>query len=166
MSFLRPVIIDIEASGFGQGSYPIEIGIIMDDGQSYDFLIHPEPQWTHWDQQAQAVHGIDRSLLLAHGLSIFEVAHALNHLLEGRTAYSDGWGFDSTWLSLLFYEAGQSQTFRMDALTRILSPQQMQLWDRTKASLRVAQGNEHHRALLDARLLQDTFVQTRRLCST
>ena len=30
-----PIIIDIEASGFGRGSYPIEIGYHMPDGESY-----------------------------------------------------------------------------------------------------------------------------------
>ena len=58
-----PVIIDIEASGFGRGSYPIEIGYYQPDGQSFCSLIRPDPAWTHWDDSAEQVHGIARPLL-------------------------------------------------------------------------------------------------------
>jgi hypothetical protein len=42
-----PSILDVEASGFGAGSYPIEIGYISGDGSSYCTLIRPAPTWTH-----------------------------------------------------------------------------------------------------------------------
>jgi hypothetical protein len=42
-----PLIIDVEASGFGGTSYPIEIGVALDYGHKYCTLIHPEPGWTH-----------------------------------------------------------------------------------------------------------------------
>jgi hypothetical protein len=44
-----PAVLDVEASGFGAGSYPIEIGYIASDGTSYCTLIRPAPSWTHWD---------------------------------------------------------------------------------------------------------------------
>ena len=48
-----PLIIDVEASGFGGASYPIEIGVALDDGHKYCALILPEPEWTHWDAAAE-----------------------------------------------------------------------------------------------------------------
>ena len=62
-----PVIIDIEASGFGRGSYPIEIGYYTPEGSSYCTLICPEADWVHWDASAESVHGIQRELLLRKG---------------------------------------------------------------------------------------------------
>ena len=37
-----PTILDIEASGFGRGSYPIEIGFSAGDGVLFCGLIVPE----------------------------------------------------------------------------------------------------------------------------
>ena len=37
-----PLIIDVEASGFGPTSYPIEIGLALDDGHKYCILVHQE----------------------------------------------------------------------------------------------------------------------------
>ena len=45
----NPLIIDVEASGFGSKSYPIEIGVALNDGQRFCTLILPAPNWTHWD---------------------------------------------------------------------------------------------------------------------
>ncbi len=44
-----PTIIDIEASGFGRGSYPIEVGFITADGKTGCSLIKPEAQWKSWN---------------------------------------------------------------------------------------------------------------------
>ena len=74
-----PCVLDIEASGFGRGSYPIEIGFVLPDGTAYCTLIVPDEGWTHWDGDAERVHGISRSLLQRHGRSAHEVAVELNH---------------------------------------------------------------------------------------
>ena len=38
-AFEPPAVLDIEASGFGVGSYPIEVGFVLPDGQSYCSLL-------------------------------------------------------------------------------------------------------------------------------
>jgi hypothetical protein len=159
---VEPVILDIEASGFGRGSYPIEVGIVLPSGNVHSFLIKPLEDWTHWNEDAEKIHGISRELIKAEGLSLIEVATSLNELLEGYPVYSDGWGFDSTWLSLLYYEAGKKQSFKLDALARIISEEQMVLWDQVKFELREEMKLEHHRAGPDALLLQMTWVKTQR----
>ena len=55
-----PIIIDVEASGFGNGSYPIEVGVALDDDTKFCSLIHPAPEWDHWDDEAEKVHRIAR----------------------------------------------------------------------------------------------------------
>src|SRR3954468_2528729 len=78
-----PCVIDIEASGFGRGSYPIEIGFVLPDGTAYCTLIVPDESWTHWDGDAERIHGISRALLQRHGRSASEVANELNQRLAG-----------------------------------------------------------------------------------
>ena len=48
-------VIDIEASGLGAGSYPIEVGIVLANGFTYDSLIARPGFWTHWDEEAEKI---------------------------------------------------------------------------------------------------------------
>jgi hypothetical protein len=47
-----PAIIDVEASGFGSLSYPIEVGVVDQTGIRFCSLIKPQNDWIHWDEQA------------------------------------------------------------------------------------------------------------------
>ncbi|MDB5851379.1 MAG: hypothetical protein JWP29_5131, partial [Rhodoferax sp.] len=62
-----PTVLDVEASGFGRHSYPIEVGYVLPDGKTYCTLIRPEPTWTHWDPEAEHLHHISRETVLAMG---------------------------------------------------------------------------------------------------
>lgn len=157
----HPIMLDIEASGFGKGSYPIEIGVVLEDGSVHSWLVRPQADWTHWSAEAESMHGLERELLVSQGSPIREVAEALNRLLEGRIAYTDGWGFDSTWLALLFYHAERRQAFRLESLAAILSEQQLTHWHRVKDKLRSQQGSAYHRAGPDALLLQQAWIKTK-----
>src|SRR5262249_19417571 len=95
-----PDVIDIEASGFGAGSYPIEVGLVTAEGERFCTLVRPASHWNHWDPKAASLHGISRQSLIEFGRPVAEVARALNEKLSGRTAYSDAWGYDFTWLAL------------------------------------------------------------------
>lgn len=116
----NPIIIDIEASGFGDRSYPIEVGVALDDDTKYCSLILPAPDWDHWDDAAEKVHRIARDILETHGRTVQEVAASLNRLFEGRTLYSDGWVVDKPWLTTLFHKAGMDMKFRVSPLELIL----------------------------------------------
>ena len=84
MSIELPPIIDVEASGFGRGSYPIEIGFALEDREVHSYLIKPQPSWTHWSDEAQAIHGISREQLQSDGLSVRDVALLLNDHLYNK----------------------------------------------------------------------------------
>lgn len=157
-----PAIMDIEASGFGQGSFPIEIGVAAETGDIYSWLIKPQSNWTHWQEQAQALHGISREQLAEQGSEAVAIVDELNELFEGQVLYSDGWGFDSGWLSLLFYVAGRNMLFRLETLPKILSQYQLEHWDQHKGLIRKKRGLSHHRAAEDAELLQLTYLETAR----
>lgn len=156
-----PTLLDIEASGFGRGSYPIEIGLARADGSCCAFLVQPLEEWTHWDPKAELLHGISRARLQREGLPVAQVARWLNdELSEIGVAYSDSWGYDNTWLSLLFHHAGMLPAFRLEALRILLSESQLALWHRTREALVRELGVCRHRAAEDARLLQLTYQRT------
>ena len=157
---INPFIIDIEASGFGSTSYPIEIGVALADGQKFCTLILPAPGWTHWDEEAEKVHHISRQVLETYGKPIQEVADELNKLLAGLTLYSDGWVVDKPWLTTLFYAAGRTMKFNVSPLEMILSEKQMADWKETKDNIIHKLKLARHRASNDAWIIQETFKKT------
>lgn len=158
----RPLIIDVEASGFGGTSYPIEIGVALDDGHKYCALVSPEPGWTHWDGEAEKVHRISRDILETYGRPGRSVAETLNELLASRTVYSDGWVVDKPWLATLFHAARIEMQFRVSPLEMILSEAQMQLWHEEKDRVLATLDLSRHRASHDAWVIQETYNRTRR----
>lgn len=154
-----PCVIDIEASGFGRGSYPIEIGFVLPDGRTMCRLVKPVEGWTHWDGAAERLHGLTRDLIERHGQPAEVVAALLNDHLRGSTVYCDNWAHDYAWLAILYEVAGCSPTFRLRHLRELMDDRQASLWDAACASARAQQGgNARHRASQDARLLQQAFA--------
>lgn len=156
-----PAILDLEASGFGRHSYPIEVGYVLPDGSSYCSLIRPAAHWTHWDPAAESVHHIPRHTLERHGRSAAEVAHQLNDALRGRTVFSDGWAHDYPWLAALFEEAGMVPAFKLESLRTLLSEDEAQAWAATREAVGREVPDRRHRASSDARMLQLTLMRVR-----
>jgi len=157
----RPFIIDVEASGFGPLSYPIEIGVAAESGRRYSTLIKPVDEWTYWDKEAEKVHGITRDILTRHGKPIKEVAAKLNDLLDKRSVFSDGWVVDKPWITRLFAAARLPQFFTVSAIETILSEAQMAIWHETKNEFTQKNHLERHRASIDAYIIQETYIRTR-----
>ena len=157
-----PNIIDIEASGFGARSYPIEVGVALDDGAKYCSLILPAAHWDHWDPDAERVHRIGRDLLQTHGRPVDEVARALNHLFRGRTLFSDAWVVDKPWVSTLFEAARIPPEFSVSPLELILTEDQMERWHAAKHCVLAEVNQQRHRASIDAWVIQQTSVRTLR----
>jgi hypothetical protein len=156
-----PIILDIEASGFGKNSYPIEVGFIDESLNTWCALIKPEEDWQHWDFEAENMHDISRDCLLKHGKSAKLVAEALNQKLQNKTVYSDGWMHDFTWISLLFDSAKIQQRFKLEDLRHVLTPKQEAIWHTTKKLVQQELNTKRHRASVDAKVLQLTWQRTR-----
>lgn len=165
MRNLRPNVIDFEASGFGEDSYPIEVGVVLANGDKYCALIKPAGKWLFWDAQAERVHGLSRELLHEHGKPIQVVATELNAFLAGRVVYSDGWVVDKPWLSRLSYESGIEPSFYLSPLELILKEDQMEIWSQIKQEVIDCLALRRHRASSDALIVQETFARTRQLTS-
>ncbi len=159
-----PGIIDIEASGFGRNSYPIEVGLVLPGGETYCHIIRPDDSWTHWDGSAEAVHGITRSLLLRTGRPPKQVARELNQRLAGSRIYTDAWSYDVSWLGKLYDLCDMPQLFRLESLRALMSEEQAALWHPVKEQVTKESRLTRHRASTDALILQQTFNRTLALC--
>lgn len=159
--FDAPAVLGIEASGFGRDSYPVEIGFVLPDGQSYCSLIRPAPGWTHWDPAAERVHRIPLATVVKHGREVLEVATQLNERLRGRTLYCDGWAHDCARLGALYEAAGLNPTFRLDNLRALLTDQEAAFWNVVKTQVTTEMRLPRHRASSDAKVLQQTLVRLR-----
>lgn len=158
--FQIPIIMDLEASGFGPQSYPIEVGLALSNGDRFCTLIRPHADWDHWDTSAQGVHNITRDMLMRHGADVHDVATQLNNLLAGMTVYSDGWVVDKPWLIRLFHAAGMEMAFQLSPIEMIMTEPQILLWDDTKIRVTENAAIARHRASNDAWLIQQTYLET------
>ena len=156
-----PAILDVEASGFGRGSYPVEVGYVLEDGGSQCMLVRPEPDWNHWSPDAEELHHIRRADLLEYGLPTAVVADDLNRELSGRTLYTDAWGHDYSWLARLYDAAGRAPSFRLESLQALLTDCEIARWRAQKEQVALVLGLPRHRACADAHLLQATLVKLR-----
>lgn len=159
-NLIEPVIIDVEASGFGHDSYPIEIGVALEGGEKYCSLLLPAEDWTHWDTEAETVHRIARDILETYGKPLVEVANELNNLLRGKTVYTDGWVVDKPWILKLFNRCNIEPEFYTSSLEMILSEQQMSVWHETKDRILEEMDLQRHRASYDAYIIQQTWMRT------
>ena len=151
--------LDIEASGFGRHSYPIEVGYVMDDGRAWCTLIRPLPEWTHWDPEAARVHGITREALQKHGRDPIVVARSLNEALAGRTVYCDGWAHDYPWLATLFDAADLAPRFHLESAAALLPGDLLDRLDTARQHAQATLGLGRHRASGDARMLQHALAE-------
>lgn len=151
-------VLDIEASGLGSGSYPIEIGITLDNGVEYQSLISPVAEWSHWDKRAEAIHGISYEDVMRYGRSVQDVCEDINRLCEGKTLISDCWVYDKPWYDRLFGAAGIAATARCSAIEFVLDEQQLAMYQHKKNLVARMMGLEQHRALNDALIIQHTLM--------
>lgn len=156
-----PTILDLEASGFGRGSYPIEVGFVEASGIPFCSLIRPAPGWQHWDEGAEALHGISRELLARHGREPEWVAREINTRLAGQTVYCDGWAHDYSWLAKLFEQVGMLPRFRLEDLRRLLDEDQARRWQDVVQQVRAEAQLRRHRASADAKVLQLALQRVR-----
>jgi DNA polymerase III epsilon subunit-like protein len=154
-----PCVIDIEASGLGRASFPIEVGWVGGDGRAMCTLVQPEPDWTHWDGSAERLHGITPAMLQAHGKPAARVAALLNADLSGQTVYTDAWAHDYPWLARLFDAAGLSPRFKLESVATLVAVDRLHDLTAAQREALAALGLTRHRASNDARALQAALLK-------
>lgn len=100
------VFLDFEASSLSDRSYPVEVAWVFQDGRSESRLIKPAPEWTEWDEEAEAIHGISRVKLEEEGEPHDVVAARMIETLSGHDLFASAPSWDGKWLSVLLRGAG------------------------------------------------------------
>ncbi len=114
-----PCFLDFEASGFGAGSYPIEVAWSLPTEEIECYLIHPAREWVHkgvWDIAAEHLHGISFASLEREGRDLVWVCERMNAQLSDQVVFCDGLVYDIFWLQRLFEAADDSPTFTLASL--------------------------------------------------
>lgn len=149
--------LDLESSGF-QG-YPIQVGIIKEDGSTYESLIKPHSEWLEeleWDYNAQCIHNLEQDYVIENGASIYVVASELNDFVAGEYIFVDSY-YDVMWLNLLYEYAEIPRTFNMFVLGKILPEDFMMHWSLMFNKIHKESNLKLHDALSDAKMIQKTF---------
>jgi len=147
--------IDLEASGLGDKSWPIEVGWAKNGEIPQSLLIKPFSDWPRaaWDSSAQSLHGLSIDDLNDHGLDVVHVCKKLNNFLAGATVYSDAPDWDGYWLYRLHTAARMRQTFKLAHIAELMPPinlaEKLQLVAKTNAL-----APHTHRAADDVRHMQ------------
>jgi len=99
------IILDLEASGLGRDSWPIEVGLAWVEAgeiKIWSSLIRPEPDWDvdAWDPIAEDIHGISRDDLTS-APTAWVVAEQLRQHIAGRPVFSDAPDHDLKWMRRL-----------------------------------------------------------------
>jgi DNA polymerase III epsilon subunit-like protein len=105
------VFLDFEASSLAKRSYPIEVAWVFADCDAHPapeetHLIRPAPDWTDWDPEAEAIHGIAGDTLLRDGEPLEVVAARMVEVLDDHTLVASAPSWDGKWLSALLRTAG------------------------------------------------------------
>jgi hypothetical protein len=113
---------DVEASGFGPDSYPIEIAWSDESGEIQRNLINPKtiPHWTSWSTESEKIHGLERQRLERNGWNPEFVADRLIEDLQGKIVYTDAPEFDQQWVEQLFRAVNKPMPFHCEHIDELL----------------------------------------------
>lgn len=143
-------IIDVEASGLSDESYPIQIGWQHrgDFSRFHEVLIRPHPDWVYWDEDAEnRVHHISRQSLLS-GIDIEDACRLLNDTFRRTPVYSDCNSADGFWIDRLFTTAHIKQEFEIKSIYDLIPKDKMRAFKK-----RLMAREKPHTALADARII-------------
>lgn len=151
LSLLR--FIDVESSGLGKESYPIEYGSCGLDLKPVSFLIGRRKDFSlsEWSVNSQNLHNITPGDLEEFGIDANEAVHWIKRdLSPGIIALSDNPLHDTQWLSMLTPELGALDIYPVSLFLRRaqIAALERQGYERlSQAAIRVQQQYLHlHRA--------------------
>ncbi len=151
--------LDIESSGFY--GYPIQIGIIKENGETFESLIKPHEEWLEdleWDYNSQTIHNLEKDYVIKNGRDIKIVAKELNDFCNKEDVFVDS-AYDVMWLDLLFEFAEINRTFNIMVLGNVLPEDFMVHWSAIFSIIHKESGLKLHDALSDAIMNQRTFIR-------
>jgi len=147
------IIIDCEASGLEEDSYPIEVGVAF-PYDSFGFLIKPHYSWNYWNEKSAKIHNIKREQL-NQGLSIYDSVIKLNSQLRDSVVFSDAVDYEIFWLDKLFSVVGVERLFDIKSIYQLDFDFEIYKKEKIKMSKNI----QIHRAENDACLIRDSILK-------
>lgn len=159
--FSQILCLDLEASGFGAESYPIEVGVVsVSTRQAQSWLLKPPEVWLkhgYWSVDSEKVHGLSQKILEAEGQDLEKVAAALIRVCSGRLVLSDARKYDCAWLQRLWDVLGYKDApFEVDSFHDVAAYMAQSAFSDPEAALERARDAaekrfpHRHRAEVDA----------------
>lgn len=150
--------IDLEASGLGAKSWPVEVGWTFEEGEPVSILVRPDATWSDdsWDPQAEKLHGLERARLEREGREARDICLVLNEALADAEVYSDAPDWDGFWLYRLFSAGRVRQAFALHDYGRLMRPL-VAGRDQSLFARAARLAPRRHRAADDARHLQTLY---------
>ncbi|VUD67985.1 hypothetical protein TDB9533_03929 [Thalassocella blandensis] len=155
----RCSILDFEASGLDEASYPIEVAV-WQSGQVHAWLILPEPSWQYWCKTAESMHGITRDELQQYGKPAATVAMELNAVISTNVVFSDAANWDDFWLRRLYTAANMTPSFEIASIFMLLDESERDIFLQQKDKLARSGIYRHHRAGEDVKLIRQAYLNT------
>lgn len=149
------IIIDCEASGLIEESYPIEVGISFYD-DSFGFLIKPDVSWNYWSLEAENIHNIKRENLFSEGISCYKAANLLNNQLRGSIIFSDASHFENFWINKLFSVSGVEKMFEIESIYELSFDYDKYKYIKEK----ISKSKVIHRAENDANIIRESIEKS------
>ncbi len=120
----KVAFIDLEASGLGSTSWPVEVGWAFETGEPVSMLIKPDETWSDqsWDDEAERLHRLSRGELERDGVAPREACSRMNRALADAVVHSDAPDWDGFWLFRLFSAARARQEFKLHDYSRLVRP--------------------------------------------
>ena len=119
------LFLDFEASGLGEGSWPIELGLAWiekERARAASRLIRPHPSWPEdaWSAESAEVHRIPRRAL-DRAWPAERVATWAAERMAGQVVVADAPEFDGYWLRTLFATTPGLVTPRLADFDRLVA---------------------------------------------
>jgi hypothetical protein len=155
------IFLDIEASGLGSGTFPIEVAYASSIGDKNEYLIKPTDEWLNhglWCSNAEHhIHKVSRGVLIENGVNVLDVANTLNKSLCGKLVLCNDLEYDGIWLTELFKAANIGVQFTLTDIRYLY-----EYWgeDKTNAFKKAYESIvtiTYHRALPDAERFVKAF---------
>lgn len=104
------IFLDFEASSLMRGSFPIEVGWALPNGDVEAHLIVPAVGWTEWSPKSEAIHGLSLDYLIREGRPVAEVAARVLEVFSAPDAIvaSDNPRWEQMWLNRLMRVADRA----------------------------------------------------------
>ncbi len=136
--------LDLEASGLGPASWPVEVGWCFLSGRPQTMLIKTADGWpdTAWDPAAEKLHGLSRAKLARAGRPPRIICETMNDALADAVVYSDAPDWDGFWLYRLFEAAKIRRRFDLLNFAELFERVSPARFNEAKA---VAQAKTPHR---------------------